>query len=59
MRTYAISCRPCLLGLDLIRALRRRGRRNGGGDDDDDDDELMDMTSDVSDSSGGRGSDGG
>jgi hypothetical protein len=55
MRTYAISCRPCLLVLDLICALRRRDRRNGGGDDDDDDDddELMDMAE----SSGGRGSD--
>jgi hypothetical protein len=60
MRTYAISCRPCLLSLDLIRALRRRDRRDGGGDDDDD--EFMDITSGVSGSlfrSGGGGSDGG
>ena len=48
MRTYAINCRPRLLVLDLICAVRRRSRRDGGGDDDD---ESMDMTSD---SSGGR-----
>ena len=60
MRTYAISCRPCLLALGLICALRRRfRRRNGGGDDDDDDNnnESTDMTTGGSDSSGGRGSD--
>ncbi len=54
MRTYAISCLSCLLALDLICALRRRGRRGGGDadEDDDDDDELMDMTSGGWDSSG-------
>ena len=48
MRTYAITCRPCLLILDfdLIGALRR-DRRGGGGEDDE---ELIDMTS------GGSGS---
>lgn len=57
MRTYAISCRPCLLVLDLIRVLRR-DRRGGGGDDDEDfDEEEIDMTSGGSASlfSSGRG----
>lgn len=53
MRTYAISCRPCLLilVLDLILGALRRDRRGGGGGGEEDvDEELIDITS------GGSGS---